>query len=85
MKHVSASLVAPLSPAEIDVLRVFATGEVHDPKTPAERVKHATVTQGLTRRGFLLKTKKSLLVTPEGLAALLDTVPIQCINASPVP
>lgn len=84
MKCIASSLFAPLSLVETDTLRAFATGEVPEPKTPAERVKHATATQGLTKRGFLLKTKlwkrDALLVTPEGLAALLDTVPIQNIT-----
>jgi hypothetical protein len=44
-----------------------------------ERLAIAKASQRLVSRGFLAKMKDGLLVTPEGLAALLDTVPVTMI------
>jgi len=64
----------------------FATGTVTEPASPTDRVNDARATQALLRRGFLQKPKGgAVLVTPEGLAALLDTVPIQHLTPSSPP
>ena len=53
-----------------------------DVSAPSARVEWATTTQALVKRGFLAKTDRGVIVTPEGLAALLDTVDIDTIYAN---
>ena len=82
MKRRTWNVTAPLSSDDLGTLRAFATNAVAEPATPVERVKHARTTQSLVRRGLLQKSddKSVILVTPEGLAALMDTIPIQHIT-----
>jgi hypothetical protein len=83
MKPRTTNVIAPLPPAELGMLGKFATGTVTEPASPADRVNDARATQALLRRGFLQKPKDgAMVVTPEGLAALLDTVPIQRLTSS---
>ena len=46
----------------------------------AERVAVEKVKQNLVARGFLAKMATGLLATPEGLAALMDTLPIEAVE-----
>ncbi len=56
------------------MLRRFAT-------TPAVNTDvDPAVLTSLKERGYLQKTKAGLFVTPEGLAALLDTVPVETLS-----
>jgi hypothetical protein len=81
MKRRSTNVSAPLSTDELNVLAKFATNAIVEPTTPIERVNTARTAQALVRRGLLQKPKTgAMLVTPEGLAALLDTVPVQRIT-----
>jgi len=79
MKRPAPSIFAPLSFIETSVLRAAITPtkiDVGPSVSASERVALAKAVQVLIARGFLAKTKTGLLATPEGLAALLDTVPI---------
>ncbi len=82
MKRRSTNVSAPLSSDELDALAKFATNTVVALTAPAERVNTARTTQALVRKGFLQKPKDdgAMLVTPEGLAALLDVMPVQRIT-----
>jgi hypothetical protein len=79
MKQLAAPIFAPVSIAETTVLRAYATQALPDVSAPSLRVEWATTTQALVMRGFLAKTDRGVLVTPEGLAALLDTVDIDTV------
>jgi hypothetical protein len=83
MKPRTTNVTASLPLADLDMLGRFATDTVTEPASPTDRVNEARATQALLRRGFLQKPKGgTVLVTPEGLAALLDTVPIQRLTPS---
>ena len=78
-------LVATLSLIEITVLRAYATAALPIDTAPHERVEWATATQALIERGMLARVQRGILVTPEGLAAVLDTVPVSLMQTpSPV-
>jgi len=79
MKAVLSPITAPLSFVEIAVLRGHVTQTEPEPEvsTPSVRVELATATQSLIARGMLAKTKTGIVVNPEGLAAILDTVPVE--------
>jgi len=80
MKRRSTNVSAPLSSDELDVLAKFATNTIVELTAPTERVNTARTTQVLVRKGLLQKPKNgAMLVTPEGLAALLDAMPVQRI------
>ena len=77
MKSHSVSIFDPIPESEVQALEAYVHSAVPDTfSTPEERVRWATTTQALLRRGLLLKAKDGLVVTPEGLALLLDTVPL---------
>ena len=63
----SRSIFEPLTQEETAVLHSLA----HAPTDSMDADPQVLGT--LLERGYLLKTKTGLLVTPEGLAALLDT------------
>lgn len=79
------SIVEPLYIEEATVLRAHALGLPVDEGTPAARVAWATTTQRLTKRGLLAKTSRGIVVTPEGLAALLDAVPVELMRTGSRP
>lgn len=79
MKPVAPPIFAPLSIANATVLCAYATQALPDVSTPSARVEWTMTTQALIARGFLAKTDRGIIVTPEGLAALLDTVDIDTI------
>jgi hypothetical protein len=81
----SVCIVAPISIADTTVLSAYATQTLPDVGTPSARVEWATTTQSLVKRGFLAKTDRGIVVTPEGLAALLDTVDIDTIMRTAAP
>lgn len=87
MKHVAEYLAEPLSETEAEVLRAYAQsddkliGEV-TAKASARKYAWAKAIQSLTRRGFLQQVDRGMLVTPEGLAALLDSVPIEVMRTA---
>ena len=66
MQKSSHTIFEPLSPEETATLQAFSG----DPK--AGTTTAPGVLDALLERGYLLKVKANLLVTPEGLAALLD-------------
>lgn len=87
MKHISEYLAEPLSETEAEVLRAYAQsdekliGEV-TAKQSARKYAWAKAIQSLTRRGFIQQVDRGMLVTPEGLAALLDSVPIEVMQTA---
>src|SRR5271154_1017273 len=85
MKPVAPPIFAPLSIAETTVLRAYATQALPDVSAPSLRVEWTMTTQALVARGFLAKTERGVIVTPEGLAALLDTVDIDTIMRTAAP
>ena len=72
----TVSISDSLSLAEATVLRAYASQTAPDAAEPHERVEVARTTQGLIARGLLERVDRGILVTPEGLATLLDLVPI---------
>ncbi len=77
MKPNVMSVVTSLSMAEAAVLQAYATRAVPAELPPDRRLEWAKTTQALTARGALQKTPEGIVVTPEGLAALLDEVGIE--------
>src|SRR5271154_2250009 len=78
-------IVAPLSFADTTVLGAYATHALPDVSAPSARIEWTMTTQALVARGFLAKTERGVIVTPEGLAALLDTVDIDTIRRTATP
>jgi len=62
------SIHESLSTEEAQVLQAYVVPSRAQTSLPIE---------SLLARGYLQKTKGSLFVTPEGLAALLDAVPVE--------
>lgn len=87
MKHVAEYLAEPLSETEAEVLQAYAQsddkliGEV-TAKQSARKYTWAKAIQSLTRRGFIQQVDRGMLVTPEGLAALLDGMPIEVMRTA---
>lgn len=77
MKPNVMPVVTPLTMAEAAVLQAYATRAVPAELEPAARLEWAKTTQALTARGALQKTPEGIVVTPEGLAALLDEVGVE--------
>jgi len=79
-------IIEPLSDVEIMVLRAYAEQEevmirrVSEEGNPSQKLAWHAASEALVERGALLRTKRGLLVTPEGAAALLDAVPIQAFE-----
>src|SRR5208337_1194737 len=79
-------IVEPLSDVEIMVLRAYAEPEeamirrVSKQGNPSQKLAWHEASEALVERGALLRTKRGLLVTPEGAAALLDAVPVQAFE-----
>lgn len=84
MKPNVMSVVTPLSMAAATVLQAYATRAVPTEMPPARRLEWAKETQALVARGALQKTPEGIVVTPEGLAALLDEVGIE-VRTGPQP
>jgi ribosomal protein S19E (S16A) len=87
MKHVDAYLTEPLSESEAEVLRAYAQSDdklIAEVSAKASSRKYAweKAIQSLTRRGFIQHVDRGVLVTPEGLAALLDGVPIEVMRTA---
>lgn len=85
MKHIDAYLAEPLSESEAEVLRAYAQGDAELISTVNAKLspRKAAWSKGialLKHRGFLQETERGMLVTPEGLAALLDGVPIEVMR-----
>ena len=74
-------IVEPLSSSESAVLRAYTVGTIPD-VAPSDRVAWATATQGLVARGLLERADRGILVSPEGLAACLDTTPIEVMRTA---
>lgn len=75
-----ATLAEPLTAPELRMLTAYAEG---DAAAVAELDPWAL--GPLTERGYVQRTERGVLVTPEGLAALLDVVPVDVMRtASPV-
>jgi hypothetical protein len=73
-------LAEPLTAPELRMLQAYAEG---DATTVASLDPWPL--QPLADRGYVRRTKRGVLVTPEGLAALLDVVPAAIMRtASPV-
>ena len=87
MKHVDAYLAESLTESEAEVLRAYAQSDDKliaevAAKGSARKYAWAKAIQALTRRGFIQQVDRGMLVTPEGLAALLDGVPIEVIRTA---
>jgi hypothetical protein len=77
------SIVAPLSSLEAAVLRAHVEQSIPD-LPPGDLGPWAMATQRLAERGMLVRTKRGVVTSPEGLAFALDTVPIEVMRrASP--
>jgi hypothetical protein len=87
MKHIDAYLAEPLSESEAEVLRAYAQSDdkviaAVSAKASSRKYAWAKAIQALARRGFIQQTERGMLVTPEGLAALLDGVPIEFMRTA---
>ena len=67
-------LVSSLTIADATVLRAYATSATPDLTSPHE---WASTVEALVGRGFLSRSPRGIIVTPEGLAAVLDAVPVE--------
>ena len=87
MKHVDPYLAEPLNEIEAEVLRAYAQddhkliGEV-SAKPSARKGAWGKAITSLKHRGFLQEVERGMLVTPEGLAALLSEVPIEVMRTA---
>ena len=75
-------LTTPMSETQLAVLRVYATPSLRDyaaDATPQQKLEWAKATQALVARGALQKTPGGIVVTPEGLAHLLDVAGIDSV------
>ena len=63
-------IASPLTIASATVLRAYAMGAAPDPTRPQE---WASTTDDLVDAGFLSRSPRGILVTPEGLAAILGS------------
>lgn len=87
MKHVDPYLAEPLDSTETEVLRAYAQNdhsliETVSAKPSARKAAWGKAITSLKHRGFLHETDRGMLVTPEGLAALLDSVPIEVMQTA---
>jgi ribosomal protein S19E (S16A) len=87
MKHIAEHLAEPLSEIEAEVLRAYAQSDDKliaevTAKQSARKYAWAKAIQSLTRRGFIQQVDRGMLVTPEGLASLLDSVPIEVMRTA---
>jgi hypothetical protein len=64
----SRSIFEPLTQPEVAALLTLTNTQ-----PPVNTDADPTVLDSLRERGYLIKTKAGLIVTPEGLAALLDS------------
>ena len=71
-------LAEPISPVKLAVLQAYAEGRAPAPEPRAGAVIAAT--HELVGEGRLQRTERGVLVTPEGLAALLDVVPVEVMR-----
>ena len=77
-------IASPLTIASATVLRAYAMGAALTPRDPTRPQEWASTTDNLVGAGFLSRSPRGILVTPEGLAAVLDAVPVEVMRtASP--
>ena len=78
-------IASPLTIASATVLRAYAMGApLSTPRDPTRPQEWASTTDNLVGAGFLSRSPRGILVTPEGLAAVLDAVPVEVMRtASP--
>ena len=74
-------IATPLTSHESAVLNAYTLGVVPE-LGPQDRAEWASTTQGLLGRGMLERADRGILVTPEGLAASLDTTPIEVMRTA---
>jgi len=87
MKHADPYLAEPLTDSEAEVLRAYAQGdstliESVNAKCTAQKASWGKAIASLKHRGFLQEVDRGMLMTPEGLAALLDSVPIEVMRTA---
>lgn len=87
MKHVDPYLAEPLDSTEAEVLRAYAQDDhsliaAVSVKQSARKAAWSKAIVSLKHRGFLQEVDRGMLVTPEGLAALLDGVPIEVMRTA---
>lgn len=75
------SIVAPFSATEARALASYAA-QVAPEVAPHERTAWASATNALVKRGMLKRVDRGILVTPEGLAAILEMVPIAVMRTA---
>jgi hypothetical protein len=75
------SIVAPFSALEARALATYAAQRAPD-VAPHERAAWAEATGALVERGMLERVDRGILVTPEGLAAALEMVPIDVMRTA---
>lgn len=74
-------IATPLSDIDVRLLKAYAEHDVDALRSFDGQL--AFVRLGvLTERGFVKRTKRGVLVTPEGLAALTDAVPAQFMRTA---
>lgn len=70
-------VATPLTPPELRTLRAYVERDTDTLVT----CDPATL-DGLVERGFAQRTKRGVLVTPDGLAAVLDVVPASVMRTA---
>lgn len=74
-------IATPLTSHEATVLNAYTLGAVPE-LGPQDRAAWAMATQDLVGRGMLERLDRGILVTPEGLAACLDSTPIEVMRTA---
>ncbi len=74
-------IATPLTSHESAVLTAYTLGAVPDLGSQ-DRAAWALATQDLVGRGMLERLDRGILVTPEGLAACLDSTPIEVMQTA---
>ena len=86
MLRPSTCIIEPLSVVETNVLVAYANNAVpnREPREPRPggvpyqpSPAWALAAQQLLSRGLLQRTKEGIILTPEGLAAVLDPAPVE--------
>jgi hypothetical protein len=74
------SVAEPLTAPELRMLHAYAEGDA-----AAIAALDPWAIGPLTERGYVQRTERGVLVTPEGLAALLDVVPADVMRTASPP
>lgn len=84
MQITETAIVAPLSTLESTVLRAYVEQAIPS-LPPGDLGPWAMATQRLAERGMVVRTKRGIVTSPEGLAAVLDSVPVEVMKRAAPP